>query len=242
MSTYKPDSAATAAAQTLARCRAVHSSAVADLQAAQAELDRLTAAAPVAHDADAAVAALADAQARDAVHQTDKADDLARQQAADAEASATAQAVHTQRLAAARETVTGRTIALEGVERVLADAIASSKAATAAAARGALEAARSRYRDAAVNVLGLVSDILALETLVQLADWPDSRALSTRSAGVELPALGSFSQASATDLHDIGARFVPLPADTVALVPDASRTQAIADLHDIRAQLEGAAA
>lgn len=235
--TYAPDPAARAAAETLSRCRAVHARITAELTAGRAELRDLEARAPQPFDSAGAALALARAEAEDAVHGTATAAALAEQQRKGADALVAASDEHTARLTELRRVVADREVALLGVQHVLDEANVSSKAATAAAAVSALSQARKRYRAAALQVLNLASDVWALETLTQLATWPDSRALSTRFAEVPLPAFGSFVVGDA-DLREVGGDFNPLD-DTVRLRAEQARVQALADLHIIRDVLEG---
>lgn len=238
MPTYRKDSAAAAAAQTLERSRAVHAAAEEALKQAEADLAQLESAAPAPYDRVTAELGVSMARALDAVNGTTVAE-MAQAAHDDADRAAIkASDDHAALVAAARSAVAERSILLEGARRVLVEAAAASKACTAVAAREALQQARARYREAAIAVLGLASDVWALETLTQLDTWPDSRALSTRFAEVPLPAFGAFSLADLPDLAEVGGRFEPL-SDTVSLTAEKARVQAMADLHSIRAQLEG---
>lgn len=235
---YARDPTATAAAITVTKARAVRERIAGELEAARGALAALVR--PEPFDAAAAALERARAETADAVHGTATAAALAEQHKHEADAYAQSAAEYEARVSELRRAVEDRQIALLGADHVLKEAVADSKAATAAAARGALREARERYRKAIVVALDAVTDVLGLETLSMLDTWSDNRALDVRRFAVELPALGAFD-AKGRDLSAIGAHYVPGPADVVRLTGDGVRVQALEDLRAIRAELEGRA-
>lgn len=230
---------ATAKAMALHKCGVVRDGLARELATALERKGQLESARPPAFDADRAGLAMAKARVIDAVHGTQTTIELETQHTQQQEDARLAAELHARELAQLSTLIDAGRVALLGAERAYAEMLVASKAATAAAARADIESARRRYRDCVVSLLDSVSDILALETLAMLDQWPDSRALTVRGFAIELPALGAFGEKDRRALSDVGATFVPAPADAVRMSGDGVRVKAMEDLRAIRSAIEG---